>query len=128
MPFFSYFLRAYFSLLISFLTWILRAKHIYNPQQEIHDDTNTAAAMQSGRLKGRKMGMEDATKKEERNEMTTGANLSSAAKRGHGERSRLSLACMLMSTRVLPSRFSLGDFIPLSADYHVPKGHSPKNN
>lgn len=87
-----------------------------------------AATTQSRSLKGRKMGMEDSPKKEARNEMTMSADLSIAAKCGHGEKSELCLACMLISNRRLTSRFSLVDFIPFSADYHVPKGHPPKNN
>ena len=83
---------------------------------------------QSGRLKGRKIGVEDVPKKEARNEMNTGANLSSAGKCGHGEKRELGLECMLVSNRGLPSRFSLVGLIPFSSDYHVPKGHPPKNH
>lgn len=87
-----------------------------------------AAATERGRVRGRKMGVEDVPKKEVRNEMNTGANLSSVGKCGHGEKSELSLGCVLMNNRGLASRFSLVGLIPFSSDYHVPRGHPPKNN
>lgn len=93
------------------------------------------AGTPSGRLKGRKMGVGDVSKKEVRNEMNTSANLSHVGKcSGHGEKGESSLECTLMSdrglmgNRGLASRFSLVGVIPFSSDYHAPKGHPPKHN